>query len=235
MDARATSAGRTVGNRLNWFIVSLLSTLVLFGLSFVAFSLGRGDWFAFFQSPARVGALAVSLALSALVVFIDFGRMSPGKREDRSNRWIFGPVVLLTLGLAVLPAYLDGRNVWVADGAVTPYIGLALLTVGGALRLAAVMVLGRRFSGLVAIQEQHRLKTDGLYRTIRHPSYTGMLLYMAGFVLVFRCWLGLLLVAATFGILVARMNSEEALLESEFGEDYSSYRRRTWRLVPWIY
>ena len=98
-----------------------------------------------------------------------------------------------------------------------------------------VFVLGRRFTGLVAIQEEHRLQTDGLYRHIRHPSYAGMLLYMAGYVLVFRCWLGLLLVAGTLAILIARMNAEEALLESEFGDEYASYRRRTWRLVPWVY
>ena len=34
---------------------------------------------------------------------------------------------------------------------------------------------------------------------------------------------------------VARMNSEEALLESEFGERYADYRRRTWRLLPFLY
>jgi protein-S-isoprenylcysteine O-methyltransferase Ste14 len=31
------------------------------------------------------------------------------------------------------------------------------------------------------------------------------------------------------------MNSEEALLQSEFGERYADYRRRTWRLVPFLY
>jgi protein-S-isoprenylcysteine O-methyltransferase Ste14 len=36
-------------------------------------------------------------------------------------------------------------------------------------------------------------------------------------------------------VLVARMNAEEALLESEFGEQYAAYRRRTWRLIPGIY
>ena len=213
----------------------MLSTLVLFGVSFAAFASGRGDWVAFFHSPARVGALVVSLALSILVVFSGFGGMNPGKKEDRGNRWIFGPILVLSLGMAVLPAYLDGRNLWTTDEAVTPYVGLVLLTVGGTLRLAAVFALGRRFTGLVAIQEEHRLKTDGLYRHIRHPSYAGMLLYMAGFVLVFRCSLGLLLVAGTLTVLLARMNAEEALLESEFGEEYASYRRRTWRFVPWVY
>jgi protein-S-isoprenylcysteine O-methyltransferase Ste14 len=225
----------TGARRLLWVTISVLSIFLLFGVAFVAFALGSGDWAAFFQSPARVGAIVVSLALSVLVVFSGFGGMNPGKREDRGNRWIFGPVIVLTLGMAVLPAYLDGRDLWTTDETVTPYVGLALLTLGGVLRLAAVFVLGRRFTGLVAIQEGHRLQTDGLYRHIRHPSYTGALLYLAGFVLVFRCWLGLLLVAATFAILLARMNAEEALLESEFGEEYASYRRRTWRLVPWVY
>ncbi len=220
---------------LLWVIISVLSTSVLFGLSFVAFAFGRGDWMAFFQSPARVGAIVVSLALSLSVIFSGFGGMNPGKKEDRRNRWIFAPFLVLSLGLAVLPAYLDGRNLWVTDKAVTPYVGLALLTLGGTLRIAAVYVLGRRFTGLVAIQEGHRLQTGGLYRYIRHPSYAGMLLYLIGFVLVFRCWVGLLLVAAVLAVLVARMDAEEALLESEFGEEYTSHRRRTWRLVPWVY
>ena len=221
--------------RLFWLLISVLSTFVLFGMSLVAFALGRGDWVAFFQSPARVGALGVSLALSALVVFSGFGGMNPGKKEDRGNRWIFGPLLLLSLALTVLPPYLDGRDLWTTDDAVTPYVGLVLLTLGGALRIAPVFVLGRRFTGLVAIQEGHRLQTDGLYRYIRHPSYAGLLLSVVGYVLVFRCWLGLLLVVALLAVLIARMNAEEALLESEFGEEYASYRRRTWRLVPWVY
>ncbi len=218
-----------------WTAVGVLSVVVLFGLSLAAFALGRGDWVAFFQSPACVGAIVVSLVLAAAAAFSGFGGMNPGKKEDRRNRWIFTPLIVLSLALAVLPPYLDGRNLWVADESVTPYVGLALLTLGGVLRLAAVYVLGRRFTGLVAIQEGHRLQTGGLYRLIRHPSYAGLLLYMAGYVLVFRCWLGLLLVAGTLAVLIARMDAEEALLEGEFGEEYASYKRRTWRLVPWVY
>lgn len=220
---------------LLWTLFGVLSTSVFFGLAYVAFAVGRGDWVAFFRSPARVGALVVSLALSVLVGLSGFGGMNPGKKEDRGNRWIFVPVLILSLALAVLPAYLDGRDLWTTDEIVTPFVGLALLTVGGALRMASVFVLGRRFTGLVAIQEGHRLQTTGLYRYIRHPSYAGMLLYAAGFVLVFRCWLGLLVVAGFLAVLHARMNAEEALLASEFGEEYGSYRRRTWRLVPWVY
>jgi protein-S-isoprenylcysteine O-methyltransferase Ste14 len=97
------------------------------------------------------------------------------------------------------------------------------------------LVLGRRFSGLVAIQEGHELLTKGLYRVIRHPSYLGLLLLVCGWALVFRSAIGLLVSLLLVPILVARMNSEEALLESEFGEPYRDYRRRTWRLLPYLY
>ena len=138
---------------LLWTVVGVLTTAVFFGLSFVAFAVGRGDWVAFFQSPARVGAIVVSLVLNVAVAFSGFGGMNPGKKEDRRNRWIFGPFLALLLVMAVLPAYLDGRDLWTTDEAVTPYVGLALLTLGGTLRVAAVFALGRRFTGLVAIQE----------------------------------------------------------------------------------
>ena len=95
---------------LLWTAVGVLATGAFFGLSFAAFAVGRGDWVAFFQSPARVGAVVVSLVLSGAVAFSGFGGMNPGKKEDRRNRWIFVPFVALSLVLAVLPAYLDGRN-----------------------------------------------------------------------------------------------------------------------------
>jgi protein-S-isoprenylcysteine O-methyltransferase Ste14 len=101
--------------------------------------------------------------------------------------------------------------------------------------VGAVFVLGRRFSGLVAIQEGHELETGGLYRVIRHPSYLGLLLGLFGWVLVFRSAIGVLVGLFLLPPLVARMNSEEALLESEFGERYADYRRRTWRLLPFLY
>jgi protein-S-isoprenylcysteine O-methyltransferase Ste14 len=35
--------------------------------------------------------------------------------------------------------------------------------------------------------------------------------------------------------MLARIRSEEALLHTQFGDDYDAYRRRTWRLIPGIY
>jgi protein-S-isoprenylcysteine O-methyltransferase Ste14 len=98
-----------------------------------------------------------------------------------------------------------------------------------------VFVLGRRFSGLVAIQRGHALVTDGLYRVIRNPSYLGLLVMLGGWALAFRSLCGLALAALFVPPLIARIRSEEALLAEHFGAEYEAYRARTWRLIPYVY
>ncbi|MHC5543053.1 methyltransferase family protein, partial [Singulisphaera rosea] len=184
--------------------------------------------------PARVGAAVATVASSILAMFTS-GNLSTGRREDTHNRWIFLPVLAIGFLLGWLPPYTDRRDFWTIDGDVARWGGLALYVVGCTVRIIPMFVLGRRFSGLVAIQEGHELVTSGMYRLIRHPSYLGVLLTLFGWDLVFRSAAGVLLSLLLIPPLVARMNSEEALLSSEFGESYDAYRRRTWRLLPYLY
>jgi len=110
-----------------------------------------------------------------------------------------------------------------------------LLLPGGIIRLWPVYVLGRRFSGLVAIQPGHRLVTRGIYRIVRNPSYVGLLLSSFAWNLVFRSGIGVVLSALMIPPLIARIRAEERLLNSQFGEEYQAYCRRTWRLIPGLY
>jgi protein-S-isoprenylcysteine O-methyltransferase Ste14 len=103
------------------------------------------------------------------------------------------------------------------------------------LRIWPVYVLGRRFSGLVAIQPGHELVTVGVYGLIRHPSYLGLLVGTLGWAFVFDSGVGVLLTGLILVPLLARIASEEALLESQFGAQYAGYRARTWRLLPFIF
>ena len=212
-------------------LLTVLPTLAFLGI--VVWAYGNAP--RFFQHPARVGWVVASILSTIIASFTDSSGLGSGRKEDRRNRWIFAPLLLLSLVLVWLPPYLDGCDLWALDRPIVPYVGLTLFVLGLVLRLAPVFALGRRFSGLVAIQEGHRLKTDGLYRFVRHPSYAGLLLSCAGFVLIFRCWLGLLVVTGILLVLLARIRAEEALLLDTFGEEYAAYRRHTWRLVPWLY
>src|SRR5256885_12730234 len=84
-------------------------------------------------------------------------------------------------------------------------------------------------------QPGHELVTHGPYRYVRHPSYLGMMLGFVGWALVFRSSVGLVSAVLGLRLLFERIESEEALLASHFGDAYADYRRRSWRLVPWLY
>lgn len=196
--------------------------------------LGWGGVAAFFSHPAFV-VLAIALIVLTLASTFTEASLSSGEREDRGNRWVIPALGVLGLLAGYFPAYADRKEFWTLDGDTLRWIGVVLFIVGGTLRLWPVFVLGRRFSGLVAIQRDHRLVTTGIYSIIRHPSYLGLLINSLGWVLAFRSVVGLILTALMLVPLIARMRSEEALLVSQFGSNYESYRARTSRLIPGIF
>ncbi|MBS7544345.1 methyltransferase family protein [Ancylobacter oerskovii] len=210
--------------------LSLAGTLAYLGLAV----LGWGGVGAFFADPARLAAALVLVALTVAALFTE-GNLSGGEREDRGNRWVLAVFAVLGILAAWLPAYTDRLDLWTFGGTGVRWLGVLLFAAGGALRLWPVFVLGRRFSGLVAIQPGHTLVTDGVYGVIRHPSYAGLLVSSLGWALVFRSMAGVVLALLLVPPLIARMNAEEALLRATFGADYDAYRARTARLIPGLY
>jgi protein-S-isoprenylcysteine O-methyltransferase Ste14 len=215
-------------------LIRIFAVALSIGLYLALAIIGGGGIEAFFSNPARTALVVVTLALGVASLFVD-GNLSPGLREDRSNRWVIAAFLIIGLLAAYLPAWADRENVWKLDGDAVRWLGVALLAAGGALRLWPVAVLGWRFSGLVAIQPGHELVTTGPYRYIRHPSYLGLLISALGWGLAFNTAAGVVLALANIPPLVARMNAEERLLSSEFGAAYEAYRARTARLIPGVY
>ncbi len=214
---------------------TLMLTAIVGSCAFLALAiLGWGGFAAFFSHPPLVALTVVVFALTIAALFSS-GNLSAGVREDRSNRWVLAAFAAIGVLIGYLPAYMDRIDVWTIDGNVIRWIGVVLFAGGGALRLWPVFTLGRRFSGLVAIQPDHKLVTDGVFRIIRHPSYLGLLISTLGWALAFRSVIGICLTALMLVPLIARIRAEEALLESQFGEEYAAYRRRTWRLIPGLY
>ena len=186
-------------------LVQTLGAFAYFGLAIV----GAGGFGRFFSHPSLIVVTVALLGMWAISPFTQ-GNVSPGVREDRSNRWVLIPFTVIGLLLAYLPAYTDRREFWTFDGDAIRWVGVALFIVGGALRMWPVFVLGRRFSGLVAIQPGHALVTTGIYGVIRHPSYLGLLVRFGGWSLAFRSGVGLLLTALLIPPLLARIRAEES-------------------------
>jgi protein-S-isoprenylcysteine O-methyltransferase Ste14 len=216
--------------RVGFAFVSLVGTLVFFGLTI----LGRGGFAAFFVHPALTAVAIAGVVLVGVALF-SRGNLSPGDREDRGNRWVLIAFALIGLLAAYVPAYTDRKELWILDGEAVRWLGVAFFTAGGALRIWPVFVLGRRFSGLVAIQPGHTLVTTGIYGIVRHPSYLGLLVNLLGWALAFRSGIGVLLTALVIPPLLARIHAEEALLREHFGEEYDAYCQRTARLIPGFY
>jgi protein-S-isoprenylcysteine O-methyltransferase Ste14 len=211
-------------------LFTIVATLAYLGLAI----LGSGGLAAFFSRPALIALTVVLFVMSAVALFSE-GNLSSGVREDRANRWVIVAFGLIGVLAAYLPAYTDRKGSWTLDGETVRWLGVALFAAGGALRLWPVFVLGRRFSGLVAIQPGHELVTSGVYRIIRNPSYLGLLVNSLGWALAFRSGVGVVLTALLIPPLLARIHAEERLLRTQFGGEHDGYCNRTWRLIPGLY
>jgi protein-S-isoprenylcysteine O-methyltransferase Ste14 len=217
-------------------IVQILITgLVSIAIQFALAIAGWGGWSAFFAHTPFQALAWMAAALVVLAAFSGSSGLSSGQEEDRKNRWVLPAFIVLGFAEAYFSAFTDRIGFWTLDGNTLRWTGVAVCGVGGLLRLIPVYVLGCRFSGLVAIQQEHQLETHGIYGTVRNPSYVGLLLGSVGWALVFRSAVGVLLTAAMLVPLVARIRAEERLLREHFGAEYEAYCARTWRLLPGIY
>ena len=111
-------------------------------------------------------------------------------------------------------------------------IGLALTAVGVGIAIWARLSLGANWSGTVTLKSGHELIRAGLYRWIRHPIYTGILVGMVGSAVIvgrLRGWLGVLLVLASFYFKARR---EERFLKQEFGSGFDDHARHTGMFLP---
>jgi protein-S-isoprenylcysteine O-methyltransferase Ste14 len=163
-------------------------------------------------------------------------RPPPGARVDDRHS---GVAVLAGIYLGAIASWAAAyRAPQFAVPVERPYLfaaGIALMLAGVAFRWYAIRVLGRYFSVVVAVEEGHTVVEQGPYRLIRHPSYSGALLTIFGYGLVFTNWLSLLL-ALFFPLLGYwyRMHVEEQALLKALGGDYRAYMKRTKRIIPFV-
>ena len=180
-----------------------------------------------------VGFYGVSFVVEKLI--LRGRRVKAGANLDRGSLALF----LLTGGLSVPAGVVLGFTDYGRVRAGETYVaavGVVMLVAGTALRWAAIRALWSYFTVNVSILEGQRVVRRGLYRMVRHPSYTGLLLRYLGLGLSFANWLSAALVFLPLLLATLyRIKVEEAVLREHFGEEYTSYARATKRLVPGVF
>lgn len=199
---------------------------------------GLDDWRGFFAEAARTAFVAVALlgVATALVLRLDLKMFRKGRQDVGRQRWILPGLMLVALFLVWFLPYADRRGVLAFTGAGgLRWLGVGLYAAGALIVLAALKTLGKQYSGYVTLQDDHQLVQRGIYGVIRHPIYLRALLVSVGLPLVFRSWLVVPLMALVSVFVAWRIRQEEKLLAEHFGAEFESYRRRTWRLIPYLY
>ncbi len=93
--------------------------------------------------------------------------------------------------------------------------------------------LGRNWSAILQIRQEHSLVTDGIYRHIRHPMYAAHLLWAIAQGLLLENWLaGWAFLVMFVPFYLFRVPKEEKLMLEQFGQEYRQYISRTGRMIP---
>ncbi len=143
-------------------------------------------------------------------------------RVDLENKTLFGLVFSAMIALWISWFTMCPMDPLRID--VPPWlrwIGLGAVVFGLIVTLVAMVQLR-------GVENINHLVTTGLFSFLRHPMYTGFLLWIVGWAVFHGAILSLMVGAlAIASILYWRMLEERALV-SQYGETYREYRTRTW-------
>lgn len=117
---------------------------------------------------------------------------------------------------------------------ITQYAGLALAITGAGLILISFINLNNNLTPFPSPKSNSTLITTGVYKYIRHPIYTGILLSAAGYAVYSENTLRLIVCAALLILFLSKAAYEETLLIKKFS-DYHDYKLRTAALLPGVY
>jgi len=212
---------------ITWTLISLV---LLSGWGWYALG-------AFAESWPRLLLLPVWLGLSLYGAWCDTRTShSRGRREVRRHRqilWVIFPIFLVWF--IALPI-ADHRGVGTVNNEMVRWPGLVLFAASLLLRIESIRSQGKQFSMHVALQEGHKLATGGPYRWVRHPAYLSVIGMVLGISLVFgNVILGVAMILINALWLSGRMRDEENLMLEEFGAEFSGYRAKTKKLIPFVY
>jgi protein-S-isoprenylcysteine O-methyltransferase Ste14 len=149
----------------------------------------------------------------------------------RGEGWVAlqGVLLVAIAACGFLPPAWDGPARLVAAA-----VGAALIAAGIALAVAGMRDLRENLTPLPRPRDGGALIETGAYSLARHPIYGGLVIAAFGWGLVIASTVALVLALGLLVFFDLKSRREEAWLEASY-PDYPAYRRRTRRLIPFLY
>lgn len=141
--------------------------------------------------------------------------------------WLFVAAQAALLGALIV---LPGGTAWPTPAWLRA-VGMVMIVAGVGLVIVAGLRLGPALTPTPVPTGAGELVTGGLYRYVRHPIYSGVLMAVAGLTLRSASWPTVVIALVTIAFFHVKAAWEEARL-SETYPGYDAYRRRTPRFVP---
>lgn len=214
-------------NRTKWLLALPFSLLI--GVVVPAVVAGDCLWFLGRWQDTLYAALT-AVMWPVATAFVDLER--PRGRRDRAN-------LLIPLGLilAVPVAVWDrlyglGRLTPTAVSVAAVALGVATIFLG----VTARATLGAAYSPHPGASPDYALVRRGPYRYVRHPLYLAALLWVIAWPLILGSIVApFVALVVVLPVVLRRLKREEAELLRVHGRAYARYRRRSWRLIPFLY
>lgn len=174
-----------------------------------------------------------------LVLWVILGRnVKPAiKRESQLSRLSYTTPILLA-ALLLWPDHLPIEILnWhlLQPSQNTFWIGILFTLAGLGFAVWARLVLGRNWSGIVTVKQEHELVSTGPYHIVRHPIYTGILLAFIGAAIANTELRGVVAVVLAFLALVNKFRTEERFMREQFGDAYVAYSSRVRAIIPFVF
>ena len=156
----------------------------------------------------------------------------PGDRGSRLIMFFYG-VVAVAIAIWVAAKAPEAST---PGGVITFGIGLCVMCGGLVLRWRSFKALGRYVTVPVITSPDQLLITTGPYRFVRHPSYLGLILVLAGIGVILANWFSIAVLALVplIGVMY-RTHIEEDALPGILGDAYTGYASTRKRLVPFVW
>ncbi len=146
--------------------------------------------------------------------------------------WVSLPNFLVVFQLASAFMLLVSGPILSADWALLACQGVGLLL--GLVAVIQMKVFASKFNVSPRVKNGAKLVRSGMYRFIRHPMYTSLLLYFIPALIDHFSWFRAVFSGILVVTILIKLNYEEKLLDQAFS-GYAAYKKQSWRLIPFIF